>query len=81
MTLEGGDRRLAVVVPLAIVLICLLLFVNLGSLIDRLLAASVIPMALIGGIFALYATGAPFSLGRVRLRRLVRHPPCMGSSC
>jgi len=60
--LEEAISRLAVVVPLAIVLICLLLFVNFGSLVDMLLAASVIPMALIGGIFALYATGTPFSV-------------------
>ena len=60
--LEEAIARLEVVVPLAIVLICLLLFVNFGSLVDMLLAASVIPMALIGGIFALYATGTPFSV-------------------
>jgi heavy metal efflux system protein len=60
--LEEAIGRLAVVVPLAIVLICLLLFVNFGSLVDMLLAASVIPMALIGGIFALYVTGTPFSV-------------------
>jgi cobalt-zinc-cadmium resistance protein CzcA len=33
------------------------LFVNFGSLVDMLLTASVIPMALIGGVFALYASG------------------------
>ena len=60
--LEDAIARLEVVVPLAIALICLLLFVNFGSLVDMLLAASVIPMALIGGIFALYATGTPFSV-------------------
>jgi cobalt-zinc-cadmium resistance protein CzcA len=60
--LEEAIARLEVVVPLAIGLICLLLFVNFGSLVDMLLAASVIPMALIGGIFALYATGTPFSV-------------------
>ena len=60
--LEDAIARLEVVVPLAIVLICLLLFINFGSLVDMLLAASVIPMALIGGIFALYATGTPFSV-------------------
>ena len=43
-------------------LICLLLYINFGSLGDMLLAASVIPMALIGGIFALYFTGTPFSV-------------------
>jgi cobalt-zinc-cadmium resistance protein CzcA len=51
-----------VVVPLAIVLICLLLFLNFGSLMDMALAASVIPMALVGGIFTLWATGTAFSV-------------------
>jgi cobalt-zinc-cadmium resistance protein CzcA len=60
--LEEAISRLEVVVPLAILLICLLLYVNFGSLRDMLLAASVIPMALIGGIFALCATGTPFSV-------------------
>jgi len=43
-------------------LICLLLYLNFGTLSDMLLAASVIPMALIGGIFALYFTGTAFSV-------------------
>jgi cobalt-zinc-cadmium resistance protein CzcA len=60
--LEEAVARLKVVVPIAIALICLLLFVNFGSFRDMLLAASVIPMALIGGIFALYVTGTPFSV-------------------
>jgi cobalt-zinc-cadmium resistance protein CzcA len=60
--LQEAIARLEVVVPLAIVLICLLLFLNFGSLIDMALAASVIPMALIGGIFTLWATGTAFSV-------------------
>jgi cobalt-zinc-cadmium resistance protein CzcA len=60
--LQEAIGRLAVVVPLSLVLICLLLFLNFGSVIDMLLAASVMPMALIGGIFALYLTGTPFSV-------------------
>jgi heavy metal efflux system protein len=60
--LQEAISRLEIVVPIAIALICLLLFINFGSLTDMLLAASVIPMALIGGIFALYATGTPFSV-------------------
>ena len=35
---------------------------NFGALRDVLLAASVIPMALLGGIFALLLTGTPFSV-------------------
>jgi cobalt-zinc-cadmium resistance protein CzcA len=60
--LQDAIGRLAIVVPLSIVLICLLLFLNFGSVIDMLLAASVMPMALIGGIFALTLTGTPFSV-------------------
>jgi cobalt-zinc-cadmium resistance protein CzcA len=60
--LQDALHRLAVAVPISIALICILLFVNFGSLLDVLLAASVIPMALIGGIFALAVTGTPFSV-------------------
>jgi cobalt-zinc-cadmium resistance protein CzcA len=54
--------RLAVIVPLSILLIGFLLYLNFGNLTDTLLAASVIPMALLGGIFALFLTGTPFSV-------------------
>jgi cobalt-zinc-cadmium resistance protein CzcA len=60
--LQDALHRLSVAVPVSIALICILLFINFGSLIDVLLAASVIPMALIGGIFALAVTGTPFSV-------------------
>jgi cobalt-zinc-cadmium resistance protein CzcA len=60
--LEEALSRLAVVVPLAIGLICLLLYANFGDLVDVALAASVIPMALIGGVVALFITGTPFSV-------------------
>jgi cobalt-zinc-cadmium resistance protein CzcA len=60
--LQDALHRLAVAVPISIALICILLFVNFGSLTDVLLAASVIPMALVGGIFALAVTGTPFSV-------------------
>jgi cobalt-zinc-cadmium resistance protein CzcA len=60
--LTDALHRLAIVVPLSILLICVLLYVNFGSLRDALLAASVIPMALIGGILALFVTGTPFSV-------------------
>ena len=60
--LQEAIGRLSLVVPLSIALIVLLLYLNFSSLIDALLAASVIPMALLGGIFALWATGTPFSV-------------------
>ena len=40
----------------------LLLYVNFGNLADTLLAGSVIPMALIGGIFGLALANTPFSV-------------------
>jgi len=60
--LQDAVQRLAVVVPLSLLLICLLLYFNFSSITDMLLAASVMPMALIGGVFALLLTGTPFSV-------------------
>ena len=60
--LKGAIERLSIVVPIAIALIGLLLYLNFASLIDTLLALSVIPMALVGGILALAAMGIPFSV-------------------
>jgi cobalt-zinc-cadmium resistance protein CzcA len=60
--LQEAIGRLAVAVPLALGLICLLLFLNFGSVTEMLLAASAVPMALIGGVFALFLTGTPFSV-------------------
>jgi len=60
--LQEAIGRLAVAVPLALGLICVLLFLNFGSGTEMLMAASAVPMALIGGIFALFLTGTPFSV-------------------
>src|SRR6202007_2250524 len=60
--LQEAIGRLAVAVPLSLGLICILLFLNFGSVIERLRAASGMPMALIGGILALFLTGTPFSV-------------------
>jgi cobalt-zinc-cadmium resistance protein CzcA len=60
--LQEALGRLMFVVPLSLILIGILLYVNFSSLADTLLAASVMPMAMIGGILALWATGTPFSV-------------------
>jgi cobalt-zinc-cadmium resistance protein CzcA len=60
--LQDAIGRLQVVVPITLGLIGLLLWVNFGSVPDTLLAMSVIPMALLGGVFALLVTGVPFSV-------------------
>jgi cobalt-zinc-cadmium resistance protein CzcA len=60
--LQDALQRLEIVVPLSLLLIAVLLYFNFGSLIDVALAASVIPMALVGGIFALFLSRTPFSV-------------------
>ncbi|MBV9966470.1 MAG: efflux RND transporter permease subunit, partial [Alphaproteobacteria bacterium] len=60
--LQEALGRLSIAVPLSVMLIFLLLYLNFGSVTDMLLAASVMPMALVGGIFALLLTGTPFSV-------------------
>ncbi|MBV8739736.1 MAG: efflux RND transporter permease subunit [Alphaproteobacteria bacterium] len=60
--LQEAIGRLLVAVPLSLALMGVLLFVNFGSIADTALAASVMPMALVGGIFALFLTGTPFSV-------------------
>jgi len=60
--LRDAMERLSVVVPITLLLIAILLLANFSSVVDALLAASVMPMAMIGGIFALSITGTPFSV-------------------
>jgi cobalt-zinc-cadmium resistance protein CzcA len=60
--LQDAIGRLQIVVPLSLAFIALLLWVNFSSVPDTLLAMSVIPMATIGGIFALFVMQIPFSV-------------------
>ena len=60
--LQDAINRLRVIVPVTILLIGVLLYVNFASFIDTLLGIAVIPMAMVGGIFALYLTNTPFSI-------------------
>ncbi|MBY0259475.1 CusA/CzcA family heavy metal efflux RND transporter [Methylobacterium sp.] len=60
--LQDAVQRLTIVVPVTIALIALLLYVNFNSVTDMALTLSVIPMAMIGGIFALVLTLTPFSI-------------------
>jgi cobalt-zinc-cadmium resistance protein CzcA len=60
--LQDAIARLEVVIPLTILLIAMLLYANFSSLTDTLLALGVIPLAVVGGIFALFLTGTPFSV-------------------
>jgi cobalt-zinc-cadmium resistance protein CzcA len=60
--LVSAAQRLTVVVPLALVLIFLLLFLSLGSVPDALLVFSGVPLALTGGVAALLLRGIPLSI-------------------
>lgn len=60
--LKEATGRLAIAVPLALVLILCLLFATLRNLRETLFVFSAIPLSLIGGIFALWLRGMPFSI-------------------
>lgn len=60
--LEAARQRLLVVVPGCFFLIFLLLYSALGSPRDALLVFSAVPLALTGGIAALFLRGMPFSV-------------------
>lgn len=60
--LTNAINRLSVVVPISLGLILVLLYANFMSITDSLLAFSVIPMAIVGGVLALALTGTPFSI-------------------
>jgi len=60
--LQEARARLAVVVPVALALIFILVFMALGSLRQTLLVYTGIPLAVTGGIFALWLRGLPFSI-------------------
>ncbi|MCK1280460.1 efflux RND transporter permease subunit [Bradyrhizobium sp. 61] len=60
--LQDAIRRLSIVVPISLTLIGVLLWFNFGSMTDTLLAMSVIPMAIFGGVLGLLITGTAFSV-------------------
>ncbi len=60
--LISAAQRLQIVVPVALLLILLLLFTAFGSLKDALLVFTGVPMALTGGILALWLRGIPLSI-------------------
>ncbi|WGS20618.1 MULTISPECIES: CusA/CzcA family heavy metal efflux RND transporter [unclassified Bradyrhizobium] len=60
--LQDAIKRLSIVVPISLALIAILLWFNFGSIVEILLAMSVIPMAIFGGVLGLLASGIPFSV-------------------
>lgn len=60
--LVSATKRLTIVVPIALLLIFILLFISLGSAADALLVFSGVPLALTGGILALLLRDIPLSI-------------------
>lgn len=60
--LQDAIKRLSIVVPISLALIGVLLWFNFGSMVDTMLAMSVIPMAVLGGVLGLLLSGVPFSV-------------------
>ena len=61
-SLKKEQRRLAVVVPVSLLIIVALLFTAFNSLRDALLVLVVLPFGLAGGLASLFFTGTPFSI-------------------
>jgi cobalt-zinc-cadmium resistance protein CzcA len=60
--LQSGRTRLALVTPLTFALIFLLLYSTFGSVKQAALVFTGIPLAVTGGVLALYLRGMPFSI-------------------
>ena len=60
--LQSASRRLAIVVPVTLVLILGLLLMAFGSLKDALVIFSGVPLALTGGVLALWLRDIPLSI-------------------
>lgn len=60
--LQRAKERLTIVVPIALALIFLLLYFALGSISQSIMIYMAVPLAAIGGIFALVVRGMPFSI-------------------
>jgi cobalt-zinc-cadmium resistance protein CzcA len=60
--LERAQRRLMVVVPLALALIVALLYLTYRRVLDTLRVFAGVPFAMVGGVVALLARGLPFSI-------------------
>lgn len=60
--LESASRRLAIVVPLALLMIFVLLYLNFGALRPAALIFLNIPLAATGGLVALLLRGMPFTI-------------------
>ncbi len=60
--LQQANRRLSIIIPLALVLIMGVLYAATLSLLNTFILMAQIPLACLGGVLALVITGTPFSI-------------------
>jgi heavy metal efflux system protein len=60
--LQRANRRFAIVIPLALLLIIAVLYAATLSLVNTLILMAQVPLACLGGVLALVVTGTPFSV-------------------
>jgi len=60
--LESASKRLAIVVPLTLLMVIALLIMAFGSIKDALIIFTGVPLALTGGVFALWLRDMPMSM-------------------
>ncbi|TRZ42222.1 CusA/CzcA family heavy metal efflux RND transporter [Robertkochia solimangrovi] len=60
--LQQAKSRLGIAVPVALLLILVLLYFAFGSLKEGIIIFTAIPLSAIGGVFALWSRGMPFSI-------------------
>jgi len=61
-SMQRATKRLTLVVPVALLLILFLLYMNFGTVKDTLLASISFPTAFIGGFLSMWATGTTFGI-------------------
>ena len=61
-SLKKEQRRLAIVVPVSLLIIVALLFTAFNSFRDAILVLTVLPFGIAGGLASLFLTGTPFSI-------------------
>jgi cobalt-zinc-cadmium resistance protein CzcA len=60
--LREAKARLAIIVPAALLVIFVLIFMAFGSVRQAILVYTGVPLAITGGVFALWLRGMPFSI-------------------
>jgi len=61
-SLRREQHRLSIVIPISLVVILILLFIQFHSWRDALIALALLPFAATGGVWILLASGTPFSI-------------------